>query len=54
MSKLIQQHSKSIHRELARGREGLGNQIKKVTEGGKYFLSEAKRHNKILNRKYRR
>ena len=54
MSKLIQKLSKSVHRELARGREGLGSQLREVTKGGRYFLKETKRHNRILNRKYRR
>ncbi len=53
MSRSIQKLSKSVHRELARGREGLGSQIKEVTKAGRFFLKETKRHNRVLNRKYK-
>ncbi len=53
MSGVIQRLSRSVHRELARGREGLGSQLVEVTKAGRFFLKETKRHNRVLNRRIR-
>ncbi len=42
MSEYIQTRSKLEHRRLAKGREGLGNKLKSVTQAGKRFARGAK------------